>query len=533
MGGDDTEDSGARTVASGVLLDAGLPTEPGPTSHGWQHLADLSRARLALVLSIMCTASFGMFDVGHVAILGQGDLRALLSLRIALLGFLVLALARVHRRQPPISARELEGWTYGTILAVSATISLMCVFTGGLGSQYATANLILMAGASYVPRPWWRTTPIAVSAVLLHAVIVLGGASVMPELRPQLRDPATLYGFFVYEVLLATSGLAIVGSGHLLYTLRQELGQYRSIGRYQLRRRLGSGGMGQVWAAWHKGLGREVAVKLLRFALDDHSPDPVAVERFRREVRATSELVHPNTVRLFDYGATDDGILYYAMELLEGENLRTLVRREGPLPPARAVHLVSQAARALAEAHRKGIVHRDVKPENVLVIDAGGEKDFVKLLDFGIAKVLATPAHGEEEDLTRTGMLTGTPATMSPEAITAGEIGPPADVYSLGAVLYFLLAGRFPFEGEAATQLLAHLHEPVVRPSVKAGVEVPLDLEDVLLRALAKEPGERYPDAGAFAVALAQTRISGSWRPRRSEPSLRAASPPRSAPRSA
>src|SRR5690606_13053594 len=153
------------------------------------------------------------------------------------------------------------------------------------------------------------------------------------------------------------------------------------------------GGMGEVWAAWHKGLGREVAVKMLRLEGGPQGleSDPVAVERFRREVRATSELSHPNPVRVFDYGATEDGILYYAMELLEGENLRSLVRREGPLPPARAVHLVSQAARALAEAHRKGIVHRDVKPENVFVVDAGGERDFVKVLDFGIAKVLGAP----------------------------------------------------------------------------------------------------------------------------------------------
>jgi hypothetical protein len=532
MGGNDT-DSGARTVASGAVLES-HPTEPALPIQGWQHLADLSRARLGLILSIACTASFGVFDIAHVAIIGDSDLAAMLALRIALLGFLVLGLARIHRRNPPISARELEGWTYGTILSVAAAISLMCLLTGGLESYYGTANLILMAGASYVPRPWWRTTPVAVLVVIFHAVIVLGGAALMPELSPQLHDAATLYRFLVFEVLLATSGLGIVGSAHLLYTLRQELGEYRSIGRYQLRRKLGSGGMGQVWAAWHKGLGREVAVKLLRFGLDDQRPDPVAIERFRREVRATSELVHPNTVRLYDYGATEDGILYYAMELLEGENLRTLVRREGPLPPARAVHLISQAARALAEAHRKGIVHRDVKPENVLVVDAGGEKDFVKLLDFGIVKVLTTPTDGgEEEDLTRTGMLTGTPATMSPEAITASEIGPPADVYSLGAVLYFLLAGRFPFEGEAASQLLAHLHEPVVRPSVKAGVEVPLDLEDVVLRALAKDPGDRYPDAGAFALALAHTRISGSWRPRRSEPSLRAASPSRGSSRSA
>ena len=333
--------------------------------------------------------------------------------------------------------------------------------------------------------------------------------TILPYFRPYRKG----FALGLVCVLFATSGIFVIGGGHLVYTLRRELGEYRSIGRYRLRRRLGRGGMGEVWAAWHRGLGREVAVKMLRFG---DEADEVAVERFRREVRSTSELTHPNTVRVYDYGATDDGILYYAMELLEGENLRQLVARSGPLPGARAVHLISQASRALGEAHRKGIVHRDVKPENLFVIDAGGERDFVKVLDFGVAKV---PALAEaEQGITRTGAVTGTPATMSPEAITAGEIGPPADVYALGAVLYFLVAGRFPFEGEAASQLVSHLHDPVIPPSVKGRVDVPRDVEDVILRALQKAPEDRYADATELSRALGACAVAGTWKPSRSVP---------------
>ncbi len=484
----------------------------GSDTHGWEHLADLSRARVGLLLAIVFTALFGGFDIAHVYVRGTGNLIALLVLRIAVLCWLGTALARVRRR-PPISSNELDMWVLGSILATVGTVSAMCLFTGGLRSDYATANIILMTGASFVPRPWTRTAPVIVGAVLLHPLLLSVGAFFMPEVRAQFAELPNLYGLVVYEILFATAGVFVVGSAHLVYSLRRELGEYRSIGRYRLRRRLGRGGMGEVWAAWHKGLGREVAVKMLRYDFGDGHQ--VALQRFRREVRATSELGHPNTVRVFDYGASDDGILYYAMELLEGENLRSLVRREGPLPPARALHLVSQAARALAEAHRKGIVHRDVKPENIFVIDAGGERDFVKVLDFGIAKVV--DLRGGEEPLTQTGVLTGTPATMSPEAITASEIGPPADVYGLGAVLYFMLAGRFPFEGEAASQIVAHLHDPVIPPSIKARVDIPRDLEDVVLRALAKDPADRYADAGEMAQALSACAIAGTWKPKRSD----------------
>ncbi|HVY62444.1 MAG TPA: serine/threonine-protein kinase, partial [Planctomycetota bacterium] len=289
----------------------------------------------------------------------------------------------------------------------------------------------------------------------------------------------------------------LVIGGHALWSARRELLEMRSIGGYRLLRRLGKGGMGEVWAARHEALRRDVAIKVLR---PDLLRQEEAVARFEREVRATAELSHPNTIRLFDYGVTAEGQWYYVMELLEGRDLGTLVAEAGPVPPGRALHLVRQAARALAEAHARGIVHRDLKPPNLFAATLGGERDVVKVLDFGVAK-LADPAL---TGLTSEGFLAGTPAYMAPEVIRGGEATPSADVYALGGVLYFLLTGRAPFAGPTVDALLiAHVNEAPVPPSARVDAPVPADLEAVVLRCLEKRPESRYRDAGELSAALA------------------------------
>jgi serine/threonine-protein kinase len=261
--------------------------------------------------------------------------------------------------------------------------------------------------------------------------------------------------------------------------------------------------MGEVWVAYHNGLKRDVAVKILRG--DGGNVTPAAVARFEREVSATAELTHPNTIRLFDYGVTDDGLCYYVMELVEGEDIARLVARAGPQPPARALYLVAQAARALAEAHAKGIVHRDVKPENLIVTRAGGEHDFVKVLDFGIAK---RAAGREEAGLTQTGWVVGTPMWLAPEAFEGTTVGPPADVYALGEVLYLLLSGKPPFEaksfaayGDAHTRLA-----PGRLPDA-----IPEDLGAVVMRCLRKSPDDRFRTARELADALTDCHDAGRW----------------------
>ncbi len=317
--------------------------------------------------------------------------------------------------------------------------------------------------------------------------------------------------------LALLGGVLFAAGGHALRHATQPDGSARLAGRYVLKDLLGSGGMGEVWSAYHPALKRHVAVKILR----RECMTPPLISRFEREIRAMTLLSHPNTVRILDCGSTDEGLLYYAMELLGGETLGALVARDGPLPPLRAIHIVRQAARALAEAHARGIVHRDIKPSNILVTEIGGEPDFVKLLDFGIAKhgVL-----GEAVTLTNAGMLIGTPAYMSPEQASSGHVDSRADLYALGAVLFHALTGRPLFLGSAGMLVAAHLSGVPPVPSAYSPHFVHPLLDSVVRTCLAKKPDDRFATALELDAALAAVPIAPedyvSWSVRPPSPSL-------------
>jgi serine/threonine protein kinase len=234
----------------------------------------------------------------------------------------------------------------------------------------------------------------------------------------------------------------------------------------------------------------------------------LAVARFEREVQMTSGLTHPNTVSIFDYGRTPEGVFYYAMEYLDGTNLDDLVRRYGPLPEARVVYLLKQVCGALAEAHATGLVHRDVKPANVFLTRRGGLHDFVKVLDFGLVKV----ADAREANLTSANTVTGTPLYLSPEGISRPDsVGPPADVYALGAVAYYLLVGQPVFDGKSVVEIcMKHINEEPTPPSAR-GASVSPELEHLLLKCLAKSPDSRPPNAGALLAALEDLPTAGRW----------------------
>jgi hypothetical protein len=242
----------------------------------------------------------------------------------------------------------------------------------------------------------------------------------------------------------------------------------------------------------------------------DRAGDPKNLLRFQREVQATAALTSWHTVEIFDYGHAEDGTFYYVMEYLPGLTLDQLVGRHGPLPPGRAVYLLRQVCLALCEAHAAGLIHRDIKPGNVIVGERGGLPDVAKLLDFGL--VQGPGLDTADARLTLTGSLVGTPAYVSPEqAGGAGELDARSDVYSLGAVAYFLLTGRPPFTGKTATLLLAaHLHEPV-RPPTELRPDLPRDLEAVVLRCLEKDPPRRFGSALELGEALARCGCSGGW----------------------
>jgi serine/threonine-protein kinase len=308
-------------------------------------------------------------------------------------------------------------------------------------------------------------------------------------------------------LFLALAGVISVYGSHRISVLRRQAFEARKLGQYQLKGQLGSGGMGEVYLAEHALLRRPCAIKLIR---PDRVGDPKNLVRFEREVQATATLTHPNTVQLFDYGHAEDGTFYYVMEYLPGLTLEQLVKQHGPLPPARAVHFLRQVCGALGEAHAISLIHRDLKPGNIMVCERGGLHDVAKLLDFGL--VLPRGADPDGERLTQEGAIAGTPAYMSPEQAGGKEnLDGQSDIYSLGCVAYFLLTGQAPFAGHSPVRVLAaHLYEPPAPPG-EHRPDLPEALQAVVLRCLAKDPAERFPSARSLERALAGCPAAGLW----------------------
>ncbi len=295
---------------------------------------------------------------------------------------------------------------------------------------------------------------------------------------------------------------------HLVVELREEIREARQLGQYTLQAKIGEGGMGVVYRARHALLRRPTAIKLM---CPDRSRSEDLI-RFEREVRLTARLTHPNTVTIFDFGRTPEGVFYYAMELLEGGTLEDIIEVAGPQPPARVAQVMQAVAGALAEAHGIGLIHRDIKPANIMLCTKGGEYDVAKVLDFGLVK----ETHGGgAPSLTQDSQITGTPYYMAPETITDPQhVDGRADLYALGAVGYCLLTGHNVFEGRSSIEVMSqHLHREPTRPSLRLGAPLPTDLEDVLLACLKKAPAERPADAAALRKRLKACQGLGSWEP--------------------
>ena len=272
-------------------------------------------------------------------------------------------------------------------------------------------------------------------------------------------------------------------------------------GKYRIEERIGQGGMGTVYRAVQSGLNRDVAVKILKRELN---VDRDTVARFHREANAMSLLHHPNTVRVYDFGQTDDGLLYLVMELLRGELITTRLTREGALNELEALRFTQQILRSLAEAHSKGLVHRDLKPDNIFVANVEGHhQPVVKVLDFGIAKVVA-PDKALDQFETQAGTVFGTPRYMSPEQAQGGQLDNRSDLYSVGTLLYQMLTGRAPFVDDDAVVVMAKHIREMPDPPRKAAPDrrIPASLEAAVMRALAKEPSARFQEATEFEAAL-------------------------------
>lgn len=272
-------------------------------------------------------------------------------------------------------------------------------------------------------------------------------------------------------------------------------------GRYRVTKRLGGGGFGEVYQALHTGTQEPVALKLMRAELQDQKG---AVQRFTAEARTSAALRHPNTVRVFDFGTTPEGDLYLAMELLQGQALEDLLLANGRLEPGRAVRIAIQVLRSLHEAHNRGLVHRDLKPDNIFLCDIEGEHDFVKVIDFGIAKLSRKNSH---QSVTNSGIVIGTPHYMSPEQIRAASIDGRSDLYSLGVVLYQCLAGRVPFDaGSGLAIIMAHISD-APQPITEVVEDLDPEIAAIVMRALEKDADRRFASAAAMREALEAWQI--------------------------
>jgi tRNA A-37 threonylcarbamoyl transferase component Bud32 len=329
--------------------------------------------------------------------------------------------------------------------------------------------------------------------------------------------PSALNTFLMYLPTYACAVAAVVPA-RMFQRMGRRLREARDLGSYELVERLGEGGMGEVWRARHRLLARPAAIKLVRPAMlgaEDASATRLALRRFESEAQATAALTSPHTIRLFDFGATEDGRFYYVMELLDGRDMASLVQQAGPLPVPRVLYLLKQVCHSLAEAHARGLVHRDIKPANIFVCRMGLDDDVVKVLDFGLVQHVATRDATQDltQSVTSLGKVVGTPAFMAPESLAGdGSVDHRADLYAFGCVAYYLLTGEHVFEGRTPLQaMIDHVSTPPPAPSSRTRHPVPEWLDHLVLACLAKDPADRPRTATEIVQRIAMLEAGPKW----------------------
>jgi serine/threonine protein kinase len=359
------------------------------------------------------------------------------------------------------------------------------------------------AGSSLVPYRDYRGVPVVGMWTWLPSLRI----GVITEIAASdafLLQRSVRRCFWLLGALFILASLLVFVMSIRASRLAKKAGEAEHLGQYRILRKIGEGGMAAVFLAEHAMIRRPTALKM--FTNDGNSPDQV--RRFEREVQVTAQLTHPNTVAVYDYGRTASGVFYYVMEMIDGIDLDELVMLNGPMPLPRALHVARQLAGSLAEAHGYGIVHRDVKPANVMLTRRGGIADFVKVLDFGLAREHDTKTH-----LTQAGVLLGTPLYMAPELLNGSETASPrSDVYAAGCVLFYLLTGKDAFSGTTVAAIVARhamgnhyqLDREMVGPC-------PPEILALVNRCIAVEPHERFRDGGELSAALEELALRYPW----------------------
>jgi hypothetical protein len=378
---------------------------------------------------------------------------------------------------------------------------------GGFGLSWVAAFVLLFSVVVPLPpRIMLLSTSLSVATVpLVYAAGVALGIN-LP------LGPGEFFFALVFPYLIIIM-MAYVGS-RIVYRLGAAVREAREMGSYRLIQRLGAGGMGEVWRAQHRMLARPAAIKLIRpeiLGARDPGTRDLLLRRFEREAQATALMCSPHTLALYDFGVADDGTFYYVSELLDGFDLDQLVRRFGPVPAERAVHFLRQICASLAEAHEAGLIHRDIKPANVYACRYGREVDFIKVLDFGLVK--RRPPETDAGEHTAEEGPSGTPTFMSPEqALGEGRVDARSDLYAVGGVAYWLLTGTVVFKGATVMEtIVMQVHRKPEPPSHRTELDIPPELESIVLDCLAKDPGDRPQTADQLAARLAAVPLAREW----------------------
>ncbi|MBT8451467.1 MAG: serine/threonine protein kinase [Deltaproteobacteria bacterium] len=416
-----------------------------------------------------------------------------------------------------ISAVELSALTLGVFALCIMSLYISTEVRPDFILLLGLTNVILARSILVPCTGRWTLTLGTIFGAALLATVYVGTLRIdlpkwsafVPELRGVSAPRAALYATIeVGSWWVLTTVLAIAIS-YVIYGLRRQVRDAEQLGQYRLEHKLGEGGMGVVYRASHAFLRRPTAVKLL-------PPEKAGAEnlrRFEQEVQLTASLTDPNTITIFDYGHTADGLFYYAMEYVDGLDLSGLVQRSGPQQQGRVVNLIGQAASALVEAHSVGLVHRDIKPSNIMVHlphTHRGAEDCVKVLDFGLVKQV----RGEGGiELTNEANLSGTPQYMAPEAITSpSTVDARSDLYALGAVAYYLLTGTHVFGGATIVEVCSHhLHSTPEAPSSRLGKPIDANVERLILACLEKDASDRPQSAFEFKEGLAACADVPRW----------------------
>jgi tRNA A-37 threonylcarbamoyl transferase component Bud32 len=464
---------------------------------------------LAAAMWILATVLYHIVD----RVLGFGD-QAWWSFRpsdtITVASVVVSLGMFVYSRTSQRSPRFLLD--LGLVYMVVMSLGVGLIWHWDLPSKHAPIapaitwiGAIILMFAATVPSPPGRTLIAGLIAASMNPIgMLVAKARGIWDFGP---DYGVLLMHYPDYLLVAVS----VVISHVVTRLGQQVAKARELGSYQLGELLGRGGMGEVYKATHRMLARPAAIKLIRpEVIGAHKGEgaAMAVTRFRREAETAASLRSPHTVALYDFGVTDDGTLYFAMELLEGMDLETLVRRHGPLPPSRVVHILRQACESLEEAHARGLVHRDIKPANLHIGQLGLRHDVVKVLDFGLVRSISR-ADDSESLATAAGVIPGTPAYMAPEMALGEAVDGRADLYALASVAYFLLSGSLVFEANGGMQMIVkRLHEDPTPIAERAEQPIPPELNRIIMSGLARDPRGRPETAAAMTRALEQIPLA-------------------------